>query len=251
MKQKPDESLDQWVRQSLSRLPDTPPSGSSFDPERLWQQLRPELQAELPRRRVSWVWWSAAAVIAGIVTLWGSMYWRESLPASALTVKKTKQVTSGPATLSMGAEKPVKSVPELENEKRNAPDVASKQVKTEKINPRQQVDAHSEVVATVDLSESESDGSRERGIRPPGTLENTLPELETQAPIAQNVPKSNKVKRHFKVVHENELQAEEEAMPKLYQTGNFVRLGTGQIQETEQQERQPSLVLPLTNKPNQ
>lgn len=250
MKQKPDEALDQWVRQSLSRLPDTPPPGSSFDSERLWQQMRPELQAEQPRRRARWIGWAAAAVVAGLVTLWGSMHRPDTRPVSAVTVKN-EQATTHSAIPSKADEQLVKSVSESEKEERNVPKIASKRVKAETVTPRQQVDEHSEVTVAVDFPESESDASRERGIRTPSTLESTLLGLDAKTPVAQHIPKPTKAKPRFKVVHENELQAEEEARPKLYQTGNFVRLGTGQMHETEQPEHQPALVIPLTNKPNQ
>ncbi|GAB3969007.1 hypothetical protein GCM10028806_14260 [Spirosoma terrae] len=250
MKQKPDEALDQWVRQSLSRLPDTPPPGSSFDSERLWQQMRPELQVEQPRRRARWIGWAAAAVVAGLVTLWGSMHRPDTRPVSATTVKNEQATTHSTIPLKAD-EQLVKSVSESEKEERNVPKIASKRVKAETVTPRQQVDGHSEVTVAVDFPESESDASRERGIRTPSTLESTLLGLDTKTPVAQHIPKQTKAKPRFKVVHENELKAEEEARPKLYQTGNFVRLGTGQLHETEQPERQPALVIPLTNKPNQ
>lgn len=251
MKQKPDEALDQWVRQSLSRLPDTPPPGSSFDSERLWQQMRPELQAEQPRRRVRWIGWAAAAIVAGILTLWGSMYQSETRPVSAIVMEKNKQATSHPAIPLTADEQLVKSVPESEKEERTVSEIASKRVKAATVTPRQQVEEHNEVAMAVDFSESESDVSGERGIRTPSPPASTLPELDTKTPIAQHTPKPTKVKPRFKVVHENELQAEEEARPKLYQTSNFVRLGTGQMHETGQPEHQPALVIPLTNKPNQ
>lgn len=74
MKQKPDETLDQWVRQALSQLPDAPPPASSFDSEHLWAQLRPELQAEPSRWPARLVWWMAAACLAGLSLGWVWLY---------------------------------------------------------------------------------------------------------------------------------------------------------------------------------
>ena len=53
-------------------------------------------------------------------------------------------------------------------------------------------------------------------------------------------------KRRFRVVHENELRAEEEASPKLYRTEHFVRLGTKRSEEPAPEENRPSPYMSLT-----
>jgi hypothetical protein len=237
MKQKPDETLDHWVRQSLSQLPDAPPPGSSFDPEHLWAQLRPDVQAAPARRRMGWAWWVVAACLAGLTVSW----FLQPKPANnkAVIAHGTRRNTNAQMehrqksdpVAEMAVARPVFS------RKRPVPEpiIATNHKET----PIQQVTPSPEQVIEAN----------------PQT-----PELSTVAdvtPITEKLPepKPNVAviapKHQFRVVHENELRAEEEARPKLYRTEHFVRVGTGRREETGPEEQRPTLIMSLTNKPNQ
>lgn len=84
-----------------------------------------------------------------------------------------------------------------------------------------------------------------------------LPAVAEVSPVVEKLPELSKPKvasatpkRRFRVVHENELRAEEEARPKLYRTDHFVRLGTRRGEEPMPEERRPTLIMSLTHKPN-
>jgi hypothetical protein len=88
-------------------------------------------------------------------------------------------------------------------------------------------------------------------------LAEEIPHL-SEPPTVEKVPEPPKLKtavaiskRRFRVIHENELRAEEETRPKIYHTENFVRLGTGRSEEPVREERRPALTLPLPHKSNQ
>ncbi|MCY7360097.1 MAG: hypothetical protein LH609_22115, partial [Rudanella sp.] len=70
MNEKQGDLLDQRIRQTLSSLPDAPPPGSPFDAARLWEQLRPELNAPPVFRKLVGYWWWAGAAVVGLVVGW-------------------------------------------------------------------------------------------------------------------------------------------------------------------------------------
>lgn len=238
MKQKPDESLDHWVRHTLSQLPDSPPPGSSFDRERLWSQLHAELPTAPARRKIGLIWWVAAACLAGL-TLGG--YWltqrvdnrtdvgmhqpgqrRPDVPS--LRPEPASFVASREASFPKEEHHPVKS--RSNTHRPDSPPVEATTQPTESL--------ETPALATeLPLIASESPGEEKQ------------PDLRTQTATV------SPPKRRFNVVHANELRAEEEARPKLYPGGNFVRIGTGERTEFLTDERRPVLTLPLTHKPNQ
>ncbi|SFE17103.1 hypothetical protein [Spirosoma endophyticum] len=240
MKQKPDETLDQWVRQTLSQLPDTPPPGSSFDPARLWAQLHPELQAAPVRRKIGIVWWIAAACLTGLTLSW---FWMNPSPADRKTVavqkidRKEDVATASHPTPNWAAE--VVNSKTISTEK-NRPMVSLK------IRSRQKQGPDQEVIPV----RSKAVKAEPPAIELPAVAE-VLPIIEK--PVERSKPNvaATALKRRFRVVHENELQAEEEARPKLYRTEHFVRIGTGERSEPAPNENRPALRLPLTHKPNQ
>ncbi|GAB3986491.1 hypothetical protein GCM10028807_04030 [Spirosoma daeguense] len=259
MKQKIDETPDEWVRQTLSRLPDTPPPGSSFDSERLWSQLRPELQAKKPRRRLGWLEWGAAACLTGFLLSW--MFWQQPVKKQRSVAtyqhksKKTSRVQAPDLTTETTTSAPIHVAKLQQNPPRE-------NTNHQPITPAKPVNVASESTATTDLSRPEVSISRERGIQIPSTPLATFPEPQPIPDVVASTEKLPEVhkpnvatatsKRRFKVVHENELRAEEESTPQLYRTDNFVRLGTGQRSDnTATDTHQPGLVMPLTSKSNQ
>ncbi|MBD2704652.1 hypothetical protein IC229_28705 [Spirosoma sp. BT702] len=238
MKPKTDETPDEWIRQTLSQLPDAPPPGSSFDPERLWAQLRPELQQTPVRRRIGWTWWVAAACLSGLIWSWFAWNQPNSTQKQVATYQFKRKVVTP-------AQKPDSEVEFT----------TSKPIFAVKSQPKKQrkysTDQPTASTQSIDVAPATS---------PAETLA-TLPDAVTVAnvaTIAEKLPEPPKPnvarttsKRRFKVMHENELRAEEEAAPQLYHTDNFVRMGTGRRESNVADSRQPTLIMPLTTKSNQ
>ncbi|QKZ11266.1 hypothetical protein [Spirosoma sp. KUDC1026] len=238
MKQKNDELPDEWVRQTLSRLPDAPPPGSSFDAERLWGQLRPELQAK-PNRRRAW-WWLSAACVSAVAAGW--LVW--SLPNGKPGVSPTDQMATYRAktdTISGARPNQREEIPE------SAPTLAeTHQQKRQRTAVSVQRVHRLDNVATVHES-SEPEATTQVVETPVILITDAIP-APRKANIAAATPK-----RRFRVMHENELRAEDEAAPKLYRTDHFVRLGSGPTNNEQQRTNTtpdyspPALVMPLTN----
>ncbi|WP_460964901.1 hypothetical protein [Spirosoma litoris] len=240
MKQKPDEFPDQWVRQTLSQLPDTPPPGSAFNSERLWGQLRPELEQTPARRLTGWVWWAAAACLLGLAL---SYFWlypsinERSVMATHSGKHRPKRLLTNQYQSNSRADvarsKPVvdgkeKSVLVLRKH-RDQHETRKTTTTPFVLEPVEVVAQTTEVPTNIEvplLVESKSDAQK--------------PSVAMSAP-----------KRRFKVVHENELRSEEETRPKLYPAENFVRIGTGGRAESVSDGSRPAFTLPLTHKPNQ
>ncbi|QMW01272.1 hypothetical protein [Spirosoma foliorum] len=238
MKQKPDEFPDQWVRQTLSQLPDTPPPGSAFNSERLWGQLRPELEQTPARRLTGWVWWAAAACLLALALGYFWLYTSTSKhsivatgnhkpkrlltnqyqPNSSADVARSKPVVDG-------KEKPVLALQKHRDQKE------TRKAKTTPFvtEPIEAVAQTTEVPRSIEVS----------------LLVESEPEAQKPS-VAMSAPK-----HRFKVVHENELRSEEETRPKLYPAENFVRIGTGGRAESVSDGSRPAFTLPLTHKPNQ
>lgn len=231
---------DEWIRQMLNRLPDAPPPGSSFDSERLWTQLRPELQQAPVHRRIGWAWWAAAACLTGLAL--SPLLWNQP-------VKIQKQVATYGRIQS--SEKPTAGLQKhkvIDKITLSEPVLAAKSGR--------KLQHHN--------SDNQKDSSNQPFVTPasePVEMIAMLPEPTTLVnlpSVTEKLPESHKTnvvtgtsKRRFRVMHENELRAEEEAAPKLYRTDNFVRLGTGQRDSDPSDSRQPTLIMPLTTKSNQ
>ncbi|QHV97995.1 hypothetical protein [Spirosoma endbachense] len=240
MKQKPDEPLDLWVRQSLSRLPDSPPPGSSFDADRLWQQMRPELQSTQPRRRTGLIGWAIAACLAGLVLGWFGLH--------QSTDEQTKGSVAGTnrkGPTSSAASRKAKLVDEV---------ITPKIVFSEKrrLGVRPQTTSHSRETPNQPATPVDPEPIAALPQIPSlPTVEEIPTVVEKQIVSSKPTVATNTPKRRFRIVHENELRAEEETRPKVYHTEHFVRLGTGQREEPAQEERHSTLIMPLTSKPNQ
>lgn len=235
MNAKPDEYPDHHIRQLLDQLPDTPPPGSAFDAERLWGQLQPRLPKTAVRRRPRIVWWAAAACLTGVLL---SRVWLmpRNDGSHVNIVRSAAYKASEPkptGNLSKIADKPVlaNATPVV----RNQPELRKKpslpKLVTVHANPD---DPEKAVVQTLELPVvADSATAVAEPIEPARTT------LVAAAP-----------KRRFRVMHVNELTAEEEARPKLYRTEHFVRLGTGASQPQASTESVPALVIPFASKPN-
>lgn len=237
MNGKSDESLDQWVRQSLDRLPDAPPPGTTFDAGRLWDQLHPELQKTPAHRRSGWIGWAAAACTAGILLGW---FWLNQQPDS---VRRTVSSIKRPTV-------PMAIRPEQHTAARTD---QSEPIYPAKIRLSTSLDGwHSKGIVkalpTV-LPANESTQLVDTATELP-TIADTESTMATQPePVA--ITAIATPKRRFRIVHLNELQAEEAIRPTPYRTDHFVRLGTGDNGQPAPETAHPSIMWPLTNKSNQ
>ena len=235
MNGKPDEHLDQWVRQSLDRLPDAPPPGTTFDAERLWGQLRPELQKPATRRRFGWVGWLAAACVTGTLLGW---FWMGQQPEHKPLIASKVERQRVPVS------------------------IRSHQYATDKNDPSEPIRStkirqfslpstrHSERIATVALivlPAKEPTHLVDNGTEPPTTADTTS-SIPTQTETPETTAVAAAPKRRFLVVHLNELQAEEAIRPTPQRTDRFVRLGTGDNGQPVPETAHPTLTWPLTNK---
>ncbi|WP_460937240.1 hypothetical protein [Spirosoma humi] len=243
MKQKTDESPDQWVRQTLSQLPDAPPPDSSFDKDELWAKLRPELQSvSAPRSPTRLVWWMAAACIGALMVGWGWLS-HQSAPESTVAVVHRKK----PETR-VARQRPFGST--RANEADTSKDAFSAAARSHiALHTQHPQPVRSDVRVTPPVSTSAAS--------PSSTPDDVSTLTETPAVVDKlpALPKQKlaetRPKRRFQVVHENELRAEEETRPKLYCPDRFVRLSSGQDEEPRPEASRPALIMSLTNKPNQ
>lgn len=239
MKQKPDETLDSWVRQSLQQLPDTSPSGSTFDPERLWSQLRPELQATPSRRTISTTWWVAAAWLAGLTLGW---FWlRQSEENHSTNVTRNMLRSVDTPRVSYQDKKPAI---EAVSEKSAFSDNTSAQLRL-KTRHRSRVSAVVETPSQPDESVEVITQNHEVPLPAEMPLIIEKPTEHSKPNVAVVAPK-----RRFRVMHENELRAEE-VQPKLYRPDHFVRLGTGRSEEAIPEPHSSDLITQLTTKKTQ
>lgn len=232
MNEKQGNLLDQRIRQALGSLPDAPPPGSPFDSARLWEQLRPELNAQQPvsRKRVGGWWW-AAALVAGLLVV-GFWYGQS---ASKQTTTISQSVSLPPRSEKYG---PVFSQTEVAKQTAH-PSARRKNNLQTAVAVRFATKAEAE---TVSIQQTE-----QPIIREPVSL---TPLVEIPKTVVATL-----TKKRFRVVHENELIAEDEAHRVRYAPGGrterFVRLGTGSQSQTIANEELPALQLPLHRKTTQ
>ncbi|GAB3756986.1 hypothetical protein [Spirosoma pomorum] len=244
MKQKNDELPDEWVRQTLSRLPDAPPPGSSFDSERLWGQLRPELQAKPARWQTGW--WLSAACVAGLVISW--LVWPFS-STEPKTGSATSVATYRPKTESNA--KPSPKQAEIIPHSDSAPAIAEAHQSKRQRNTLNKPQFSPDDVTTASIS-SEPEPVFQAA-EPTATSVVVAVPVSRKANVAVVTPK-----RRFRVMHENELRAEDESAPQIYRINHFVRLGAGRRSDDESstngqrtttgsENRPPALTMPLNN----
>lgn len=234
MNGKSEESLDQWVRQSLDRLPDAPPPGSAFDPERVWGKARPQLSAKPVSRQRTLITWIAAGCMAGLFIY---MVWPRTQIQQSASAKSESGSTSG-ATNQRSTTYP--------QETRFAQ-------KLSKPSHKQQITGSLHTTSlpiedTVWVTQQPMPVEVGGPISAPLTVDVSI--ANVTAEISQPLTPTPSPKRRFKVVHENELRAEEETRPVLYRTDHFVRLGTADKQASDEGPRPAPVILPLTTKAN-
>lgn len=254
MNEKQGDLLDQRIRQALSNLPDAPPPGSPFDSARLWEQLRPELSAPpVARKRVAGWWWAAASVV-GLMVGWFFLWDTVSVSPVAKQVSvshspsakrgslhphprsaKRGQVPSQTAVAGLTYERSVRTQTENADAVQGSGTALGHQAKNAVPNRADGPTEHRSIVQSQPVTPE------------PVSL---TPVAEIQIPTVAITPK-----RRFRVVHENELVAEDEAHRVRYanegRTERFVRLGTGSPSQPRANEELPSLQLPLNRKTTQ
>lgn len=195
-------------------------------------QLRPELQPSANPRRRSWAWWAAAACLAGVVLAW--LVLNQPQPEQRVTVAQEK----GPDAQILIDQK---SKAEIEPERvAGVVSTTSRPFVKRKILGTAPVPAPSGggTAPTVALS-SES------------TVDTRTDSAVSTAPARASTVVVSVPRRRFRVVHLNELQAEEEIRPGSYRTERFVRLGMGNRGTPVPETSHPSISLPINSKSNQ
>ena len=237
MNGKPDEPLDQWVRQSLDRVPDVPPPDTRFNADRLWDQLRPELQKAPAHRRVGPGWWAAAACLVSVLLGW---LWMRSQPEST---HRTVGSVVRPNT-------PVSIRPEQRVAAKTGPFESVRPTKTHR-SLRPSARRPERVASNLPTAVPPNEPAR-----PVATVAAAPMIADTNVPVVMQPASATGTavaaapKRRFRVVHLNELLAEDEIRPTLHRTDRFVRLGTGDHGQPAPETAHPTITWPLTTKPN-
>ncbi|MBC8153360.1 MAG: hypothetical protein H7Z72_10650 [Bacteroidetes bacterium] len=233
MNERPDEPLDQWVRQSLDGLSDTLPPGSTFRGERLWEQMSPQLATPAPTTR--WqpkrAWWAAAACGMAVMLL-GWIWQRQAMPDSV-----TVTLRSQPAT--------TKTSPVHRNDRKRQTK-RTDDVTARPGAPRHPALPHASVTKPATLPDDvvsvplEPIASVNQGPTPPIESAGAQPAPPTRPTTGP--------KRQFRVAHINELMAEDEARPAPDRAERFVRLGTNLNALPDSDTPPPAITLSLTTK---
>ncbi len=184
--------MDEWFRNQLEDVPETVP----FSAESLWKDIQ-TVQKTKPRPYYHWV---AAACVA--VLLLGGLGWFLTQPdpvaATPELAQRSAPRTTAPAKPTMPTPKRVLSVP-------STPVTSSLATVTKKAAPQ----------VTV---------PRDSAVDAPSVTPTEIIAAETLVlPLPSSVA-TRPVKR-FRVLHANDVQAQQDAQPKLYRSEGFVRLG--------------------------
>lgn len=247
MNEKQSDLFDGRVRQALDGLPDAPPPGSTFDAGRLWEQLRPELATPVApvsqkafKRRGAW--WLLAAAVAGLVMMW---IW--FLPTNTPIAQMPTSVRSVVPQMADRLEPHKDRQPEPESlPKANKliADVVERRLKKPLNRSSSPTQPNAQPTFSPTHQPKETTGaSVAQTVEPPAT--------PLSAASSQTASVANATKRRFRVVHENELPAEDEAYQVRYRTQHFVRLGTNGQLSAAPDEGLPVLRLPLSRKSTQ
>ncbi len=261
--------LDQQIRQALDTLPDAPPPGSAFDSAKLWERLRPELPAQsvaaqsvaaqsialqsvekqlvANKKRPAVGWWLAAASLAGL--LMGGLWWSGQISLKRDVVigkspEKTGARTGLSAQPNLSVNQPNVVVPPTEIRLITAlPEKQHYQKRQGEVEP---ILAEKFDELADDQSLTTNSGP---GISAPETPPLLLTEPDAVSVVAVQKPAiTNAPKRRFRVVHANELAAEEESNVVRYRANHFVKLGTGNAASAGSGGESPALLIPLNRK---
>lgn len=253
MNEKQGNHPDQRIRQTLETLPDAPPPGSAFDSARLWDRMRPELLAQsvpaqvaMVRKRPVFGWWLAAASLAGLLMGW--LWWSgQSLPERDVANRKSPEKT-GVSNDLLAKPNPSANQPKMAAEPIKAQLLTAfpkrqrqqiKRVETGPILTKQPNQLAVNQLPNADNGPTVS--TDETTFVPPEST--SLTPAPTPKPVIAAVPK-----RRFRMVHTNELAAEEESNVVRHRADHFVRLGTGGPSSAGSGGESPTLLIPLNRK---
>ncbi|PQA56292.1 hypothetical protein [Siphonobacter curvatus] len=184
--------MDDWFRNQLEEVPETVP----FSTESLWKDIQ-TAQKTKPRPYYRWV---AAACVAVLVLAGLSWFLTQPDPVAATPelAQRSTPRTTAPAKPAMPTPKRVLSVP---------PTLVTSRLATVTKKPALQVPVPRD--SAVDVL----------NVTPTELIAVETPVLPLPSSVA-----TRPVKR-FRVLHANDVQAQQDAQPKLYRSEGFVRLG--------------------------
>ncbi len=233
MNEKQNANFDRQIRQTLGTLPDAPPPGSTFDAGKLWEQLRPELAAApVTQKRIGGWWWTVAASVIGLLMGW--FWWDNDVVSPERVTVHTRPIVPPLAVSSQhaGVELSVKrAVKTPAGVVQRSGAALGREAKKDTQNRPYSPTQHRYVVQLIP----------QQPITPESVSVTSV--TETPKPTLAVAPK-----RRFRVVHENELPAEDEAYQVRSRAGQFVRLGTGGQLTAGPDEDLPQLRVPLSRK---
>ena len=215
--------FDKRIRQALDRLPDVPAPGSSFDANRLWEQLRPELATPLvvitPKRTGQVRWLVAASLVSiGLFLSW-------LLPTKfSMEEAKSDQRLAGyvvkkaPYQLKERA-RIEQETPAFLSETRKQPIDKQTLKRYEKIiNPAvSTIDTIGSQLMVITINVPVDLPLSEAWLIEPALVRSALAVIDCGGAVYP--------KRRFAVVHQNELRAEAETQANLERNDRFVRWG--------------------------
>lgn len=194
--------FDGRIRQELARLPDTPPPGSEFEPDKLWTQLRPQLtEAPARWRTVGWWWWAAACVV--VILLICQMIWLGRFDSSQPSIAEKKlpkhqpAITKTTAASTSRQRQPVLADTKPANGHEPARIVAVPTPSAPDGRPVMPVDTVKVVAVTEMVLSTPIEKSNELPVTPVPTA--------TPIPVSRPVVAATAPRRRFRVVHVSEL----------------------------------------------
>lgn len=200
------ESVDQLIRQALAALPDTPPPEVPFEAEALWKNLHTELH---PKPRWRGGWWVAAGVVLALIGVGAYVLAPVPAPPNARTLLAARSVGKVPPRQ---IRVPIAPVPRVE-----AAAIGRKLVPPRSRPTPGPLPEDVPRVAAAEPVSAETE--------PVPAAPEPLPVAEVAGGVPPATPSPVPLRPRFRVVHANELRAEEEARPKLYRSEAWVRFG--------------------------
>ncbi|MCY7349370.1 MAG: hypothetical protein LH606_01710 [Cytophagaceae bacterium] len=216
------DEMDELLRKNLDARADAPPPGPglTFDADALWRALDAELR---PRRRVK-NWWVAAAVALLLMVL-GSGWWSDFSVEKKPRGIAGQNMTRKPiptndekfiAVVIIPAPRPVAQRPESAAKSKLATQFSQPKQNTERVAPTPEPTELMSSLANVAA----------RPVEPQPVIldENPLVNPTPPPPTVATRTVKTRSQSRFRVVHANEIMAEEEARPKLHREEGFVRV---------------------------
>lgn len=222
MKLRPEDEMDEAIRQALNRLPDAPPPGSSFDSGRLWSRLHTQLPEAPRRRRFAPLGWAALVLLIG-----GWLVWTKLLMTDVPIAEK---ITLAPRPVVKGASEIITPNAPLQ------PAIERQKPEEGRIAPRRRTKSGTGLTPVGESTDSSQSAP---------LLTQRLSELPVSDTVVGTPIAANKApKRRFRLMHVNELPAPM-TEPVIYRTEGFVRLGSGLIRTPDADKPAQPLRFPL------